>query len=42
MGEYDDCKEEEIRQKMKLGWNAFGRINIVFKSNIPLCLKNKA
>jgi hypothetical protein len=32
------CKEEEI----KLRWSAFEWMNIVFKSNIPLCLKNKA
>jgi hypothetical protein len=31
------CKEE-----MKLVSSAFGRMNIVFKSNIPLSLKKKA
>jgi hypothetical protein len=31
------CKEEG----MKLGWSVFGRMNVVFKPNIPLRLKKK-
>ena len=32
---------EEIFSHTKLGWRKFGQLNIVFKSNIPFCLKKQ-
>ena len=32
---------EEILNRTKLGWRKFGQLNIVFKSNMPFCLKRK-
>ena len=31
----------EILNRAKLGWRAFGRLNSVFKNNMPICLKRK-
>ena len=31
----------EILNHTKLGWRKFGQLNIVFKSNMPFCLKRK-
>ena len=34
-------KQEEVKRRIKLGWQAFGRMSSIFKSNLPLCLKRK-
>ncbi|KAG1656337.1 Bestrophin-2 [Nymphon striatum] len=31
----------EVRQRVALGWQAFGRLNNVWSSKLPLCLKRK-
>ena len=31
----------EINRRTKMGWSAFGKLNSIFKSNMPLCLKRK-
>ena len=31
----------EINRRIKIGWSAFGKNNIILKSNMPLCLKKK-
>ena len=34
-------KESEIKRRIALGWQAFGRANSVFKSKLPTCLKRR-
>ena len=34
-------KENEIKRRISLGWQAFGRASSIFKSKIPISLKNK-
>ncbi|KAG1697208.1 Aromatic-L-amino-acid decarboxylase [Nymphon striatum] len=34
--------EPEVRRRVALGWQAFGRLNNVWSSKLPLCLKRKA
>ena len=31
----------EILSRTKLGWQAFRKMNTIFKSNMPICLKRK-
>ncbi|KAG1714077.1 putative phosphoenolpyruvate synthase [Nymphon striatum] len=33
--------EPEVRRRVALGWQAFGRLNNVWSSKLPLCLKRK-
>ncbi|KAG1652992.1 Inactive dipeptidyl peptidase 10 [Nymphon striatum] len=33
--------EPEVRRRVALGWQAFGRLNNVWHSKLPLCLKQK-
>ncbi|KAG1685465.1 Glutamyl aminopeptidase [Nymphon striatum] len=33
--------EPEVRRRVALGWQAFGRLNNVWHSKLPLCLKRK-
>ncbi|KAG1683626.1 Ankyrin repeat domain-containing protein 12 [Nymphon striatum] len=33
--------EPEVRRRVALGWQAFGRLNNVWRSKLPLCLKRK-
>ncbi|KAG1686340.1 Alkaline phosphatase, tissue-nonspecific isozyme [Nymphon striatum] len=33
--------EPEVRRRVALGWKAFGRLNNVWSSKLPLCLKRK-
>ena len=34
-------KEIEIQRQIVLGWQAFGRVNSVLTSKLPISLKNK-
>ncbi|KAG1664107.1 putative uncharacterized transposon-derived protein F52C9.6 [Nymphon striatum] len=34
--------EPEVRRRVALGWQAFGRLNNVWSSKLPLCLKRKS
>ncbi|KAG1658687.1 Ubiquitin-related modifier 1 [Nymphon striatum] len=34
--------EPEVRRRVALGWQAFGRLNNVWRSKLPFCLKRKA
>ncbi|CAF2142901.1 unnamed protein product [Rotaria magnacalcarata] len=34
--------EPEINRRIAQGWRQFGKLNKIFKANIPLCLKKKA
>ncbi|KAG1649311.1 putative ubiquitin carboxyl-terminal hydrolase MINDY-4 [Nymphon striatum] len=34
-------REPEVRRRVALGWQAFGRLNNVWRSKLPLCLKRK-
>ncbi|MGH0153183.1 UNVERIFIED_CONTAM: hypothetical protein FKN15_055137 [Acipenser sinensis] len=31
----------EINRRAKMGWSAFGRLSMVLKGKLPLCLKRK-
>ncbi|KAG1653546.1 hypothetical protein GQR58_025497 [Nymphon striatum] len=33
--------EPEVKRRVALGWQAFGRLNNVWRSKLPLCLKRK-
>ncbi len=33
--------EKEIRRRIRMGWSAFGKQNLVMNSNLPLSLKRK-
>jgi len=37
----DSNKDAEIRRRISLGWQAFGRASSIFKSNMPMCQKRK-
>jgi Reverse transcriptase (RNA-dependent DNA polymerase) len=37
----DGSMHDEIARRTKLGWSAFGRLNSIFKSDLPLCLKRR-
>ena len=32
---------DEVRRRVRAGWGAFGNLNEVMQSNMPLCLKKK-
>ena len=35
-------REQEIKRRITLGWQAFGRASVIFKNNeIPTCLKRQ-
>jgi len=43
-GQLQSIKENltgEITRRVKMGWSAFGKLNYIFKGNMPLCLKKK-
>lgn len=37
----EDMNIKEIERRVKLGWQAFGRLQFVFRTKLPLCLKRK-
>ena len=37
----DIIQDKEIQRRIQLGWRAFDRLNYIFKSELPLCLKGK-
>jgi len=36
-----DNQTQELQRRVGLGWAAYGKLNGVFKSDIPICLKRK-
>ena len=37
----DKDQWDEVNRRVQLGWNTFARLNDVFRSNLPICLKRK-
>jgi len=37
----DHRQYDEVRRRVRSGWGAFGKLNEVMQSNMPLCLKRK-
>ena len=31
---------EEVKRRTQTGWSAFGKLNDIMKSNMPICLKH--